>query len=160
MLLVYDSQMNYKATPVSTEYRENEKLFSVSAAPAEFDPVIEPEVQSSSRTKPQIILRLQHPGHEAVANFLGSSRRFRSFGSRADLAEYLCVTRATLNSWTRRKDVLMRVIQLTKSNKLLGRILAASAWPALVEALVRKARGGDAEALILVQHIANAPRSY
>jgi len=101
-----------------------------------------PRVKESDRTLP-----LDHPGQEAVAQFLAAPEGLREFASVTALASDFKISRATVYRWEKDPHVLRRVEHLSMQNKLAGDLLARREWLLIMQKAVEKAKSGDVQAM-------------
>ncbi|MFY9532047.1 MAG: hypothetical protein WAR24_24350 [Candidatus Acidiferrales bacterium] len=97
---------------------------------------------------------LTDPRHEATAQYFATPKEMRDVHSVAELAQRIGVTRKTVYAWLKNSDVLLRCKWLTADIGALGCLAAKREWEEIVEALIDRAKAGNAKAARLVLHIA------
>src|ERR1700682_2441833 len=89
---------------------------------------------------------LEHPGREALAQFLAAPRSLREFKSYSALANYFHMSRMTIYRWTLEVEVMQRAYFLSMRNEIVGDLEARRAWPEIMRKQVANAKGGDLDA--------------
>ena len=89
---------------------------------------------------------LEHPGREALAQFLAAPRSLREFKSYSALANYFHMSRMTIYRWRFEVEVMQRAYFLTMRNEIAGDLEARRAWPEIMRKQVANAKGGDLDA--------------
>ena len=89
---------------------------------------------------------LEHPGREALAQFLAGPRSVREFRSYRALANYFHVSRMTIYRWKLEVEVMQRANFLSMRNEIAGDLEARRAWPEIMQKQIASAKGGDLDA--------------
>src|SRR6202521_5293005 len=89
---------------------------------------------------------LEHPGREALAQFLAAPRLLREFKSYSRLADCFHVSRMTIYRWTLEVEVMQRANVLSMRNEIAGDLEARRAWTEIMQKQVANAKGGDLDA--------------